>query len=183
MTACFPGSPAGEPNASFCLVSDRHIHINAFYGGRYDRWGTNLHKSLTWIRKIAILWGDHKVVLATREGARWQYDNGYLASIEIDGASIHLSEVGDYVTAAEGAIEVRWVGARVQSADDLIDIYQVAIADVLKLRLMLRPEIALLRTETDGLVHVDFELPTLDVSDDVHGILGQTYRSDHRGRV
>lgn len=174
---------SGEPNTTFCLISDAHLHINVFYGGRYDSWGQNLHKSLTWIRQMGILWGHHTVAFSARSGARWQYDSGYMASIEIDGEKVTLGQAGDSCERVDGKIKVRWLAAKVRSGDDLIDIYELEIENVIKMRIKLRPEIELMRTGTDGLVHLDFDLPLADISDGAHGILGQTFRSDHRAKL
>jgi hypothetical protein len=156
---------------------------NAFYGGRFDRWGDNPHKPLTWIRKLGILWGEHKIVLEAGEGARWQYDEGYMAKITIDGQEVNLRNEGESVSFVNEAIEISWLAAKLQSADDLVDVYLVKISQVLIMRLTLRPEVSLLRTPEDGVVHFDIELPKAEVSDKAHGIMGQTFRSDHRHRL
>lgn len=173
----------GVPGTSYCLISDSHIHVNAHYGGRYDRWGNETSKPLTWIRQIGILWGHHTVKLAVREGARWEYDHGYMASMEVDGEPVSLAQEGDSLTSAGGAIRIRWVAAKRRDADDLVDVYEVNVGDVLLVRLTLRPEVAILRTSTDAVVHFDVEFPMADLSEGVHGVLGQTYRSDHKGRI
>ena len=157
--------------------------MNAFYGGRFDQWGDNPSKPLTWIRKMGILWGQHRITLAAREGARWQYDNGYMARVAVNGEEVALNNEGDSATFANGAVEISWLAAKLPSADDLVDVYLVKIAQAFIMRLTVRPEIALLRTPEDGVVHFDVEFPKVDVSDKVHGVLGQTFRSDHRFRL
>lgn len=173
----------GEPNSTFCLVSDKNIQINAYYGGRWDRYGNSTVKSLTWIRQIGILWGRHTIVLAAREGATWLHDKGYMASIKVNDKEVKLGQAGDLAFLSGGVIQILWVASKVRTGDDIVDVYQVTIADILKLRVKIRPEVQLLRSETDGVLHVDLELPVLDVSDEVHGILGQTFRTDHRDRL
>lgn len=173
----------GEPGNNYCLLSDSHVHVNAYYGGRFDRWGDNPHKPLTWIRKLGIMWGEHTITLAAREGARWQYDEGYMSQIEVDGDSVKLNQAGDSASFANGAIEISWMAAKLPSADDLVDVYTVKVAQVLLMRLTLRPEVELLRTAEDGVVHFTVELPTADVSNMAHGVLGQTFRSDRRFKL
>ena len=165
--------PAGEPNNTFCLLSDPHLHINAFFGGRYGKYEDNKNKALTWIRKLGLLWGHHTVELAVREGARWQYDGGYMGYIRVNGQEVKLSQAGDAMALAGGEVEVTWLAARLESGDDLVDVYQVRMGDVLTLKVTLRPEVAQLRTEEDGVVHFSLELPHVDLSDSVHGVLGQ----------
>lgn len=173
----------GRPGNVYCLLSDSHVHVNAYYGGRFDRWGDNPSKPLTWIRKLGVLWGEHKITLAAREGARWQYDEGYMASIVVDGKELSLSSEGESASFANGQIQISWLAAKLRSADDWVDVYSVKIGSAVILRITLRPEIALLRTEHDGVVHFDIEVPKADVSTNVHGVLGQTFRPDHRHRL
>ena len=59
----------------------------------------------------------------------------------------------------------------------------VQVGGVMKLRIILRPEVASLRTSTDGTVHMSLEWLSLSVSAGVHGVLGQTYRPDFKGRL
>jgi hypothetical protein len=106
-----------------------------------------------------------------------------MAKIEVDGQEVKLRNEGESISFVTGAIEISWLAAKLQSADDLVDVYLVKVADVAMMRLTLRPEIALLRTPEDGVVHFDIELPKADVSDKAHGIMGQTFRSDHRHRL
>lgn len=159
------------------------MHVNAYFGGRYDQWGDNANKPLTWIRQLGIMWGEHTVTLAAREGARWQYDEGYMSAISVDGKVVTLSEEGQSATFANGAIEISWLASSLRSGDDLVDVYLVRIGEALMMRLTLRPEVALLRTEEDGVVHFDVEFPKVDLSDKAHGVLGQTFRSQHRHRL
>eukprot|EP00897_Mesotaenium_endlicherianum_P007512 jgi/Mesen1/678/ME000109S_10900 len=174
---------SGYPGETYCLVSDAHVHINAFYGGRYDTWGENTNKSLTWIRKVAILWGHHTVVLEARQGARWQYDAGYMANMEVDGERVHLGMEGDVAHYVDGQVALKWESARARSGDDDVDVYSVTIADIMVAKFTVRPEVAHLRTATDGIVHFSMHLPKLQVSGSAHGVLGQTYRPDHVDRI
>eukprot|EP00897_Mesotaenium_endlicherianum_P007246 jgi/Mesen1/654/ME000109S10880 len=173
----------GTPNTSYCIVTDAHLHINTYHGGRYGQWGENPHKALTWIRQVGILWGHHNIRFAAREGARWQYDSGYLGEILVDGEKVVLAQAGSSARLAGGAITVSWLAARERSADDEIDVYELSIEGLLRMRLKLRPEVENLRTEEDGVVHFDLEFPLLAVSSNVHGVLGQTYRRDHHHRL
>jgi hypothetical protein len=174
---------SGKPGNTYCLISDSHVHVNAFYGGRFDQWGANPSKPLTWIRKLGVMWGEHKIVLAAREGARWQYDDGYMARMTVDGEPVTLTAEGDSASFANGAVEISWLAAKLSSADDLVDVYSVRIANAFIMRVTLRPEIELLRTKDDGVVHFDLEFPKVELSDNAHGVLGQTFRSDHRFKL
>lgn len=173
----------GEPGNNYCLLSDKHIHLNAYFGGRFDKWGDNPTKPLTWIRKLGILWGEHTITLSAREGASWQYDSGYMSKMEVDGVEVVLRKEGESVSLVNGEIEISWLAAKMNSGDDLVDVYLVKVGKALLMRLTLRPEIEMLRTPEDGIVHFNVEIPKSDFSDSVHGVMGQTFRSDHRFRL
>ena len=133
----------GNPNSTYCLVSDAHLHVNAYYGGRFASDSQDAaSKAMTWIRKVGILWGHHTIQLAAREGARWQYDNGYMASIEVDGKLVALTRPGETVwfpvisdknrvakkDGAGNRIGITWVAAQEKSGDDLVDVYDVQVS-------------------------------------------------------
>jgi hypothetical protein len=132
---------------------------------------------------VGLLWGHHSIKFFAREGAAWQYNNGYMSGMEVDGKRVSLSQAGDSISFADGRIQLTWLAAKERSGDDEVDVYQVNIEGILTLRLTLRPEVASLRTSEDGLVHFNLDFVALDLSDKAHGVLGQTYRSDHRDRL
>lgn len=173
----------GLPSKTYCMLSDSHLHINVFHGGRFGQWGTNPHKPLTWIRQIALLWGHHVIYLAAREGSDWKYGNGYLKEITVDGTQVALEKPGDYSSFFDHQMKIKWVSGKKPSGDDEVDVYEIEIEGVIKMVLVLRPEIALLRTKDDGVVHFSIEIPKVSVSANVHGILGQTFRPDHQDRL
>ena len=164
-------------------MTDAHVHVNAYYGGRYGEYEGNMHKALTWIRQVGVMWGHHTIYMAARGGARWQYDNGYMSVIKVDGETVALSQPGDKALFANGLISISWVAAKERSGDDEVDVYQVDVENVISMRVILRPEVENLRTETDGVVHMNLEWPVVEVSEGIHGVLGQTYRGDFQGRL
>jgi hypothetical protein len=173
----------GVPNNTYCLVSDSHLHVNAFFGGYYGEYEGNPSKALNWIRQLSILYGHHSLLFQAREGAEWQYGNGYMSRMEVDGEEVILAREGDKAVLADGSVTIGWEAAREKSGDDEIDVYSVEIAGIAKLLLRLRPEVANMRTESDGTVHFDFEFVESRLSGNAHGVLGQTYRPDHSSRL
>jgi Root cap len=173
----------GVPNNSYCILSDSHLHLNAFFGGYYGAYEGNPSKPLTWMRKIGLLWGHHSFLFEAREGASWQYGSGYMSRVEVDGEEVALSQPGEKAVFADGAVTIAWEAARQSSGDDEIDVYSVEIVGVVKVVMELRPEVASLRTATDGTVHFDLQFLKSHLSANAHGVLGQTYRPDHRNRL
>jgi hypothetical protein len=173
----------GEPDNNYCILSDSHLHINAYYGGRFDKWGSNTRKPLTWIRQLGIMWGHHSILLMARNGPEWRYGQGYMQRMEVDGEEIMLSQAGDTTVFAGGKIRLSWLEAKARSGNDEVDVYEVKVADVLTVRVTLRPEVANLRTAVDGVVHMSIDLPHVVLSSNVHGVMGQTFRADHLSRL
>eukprot|EP00271_Cylindrocystis_brebissonii_P004395 TRINITY_DN1604_c0_g1_i2.p1 TRINITY_DN1604_c0_g1~~TRINITY_DN1604_c0_g1_i2.p1 ORF type:complete len:281 (+),score=57.20 TRINITY_DN1604_c0_g1_i2:215-1057(+) len=173
---------SGVPDTTYTLFTDAHLQMNAFFGGRFGQWGEDSHHSITWMRKIAIFHGHHTLALEARDGAEWAYGSGYMARISFDGQDLTLSQAGDMAELADG-VTVSWLAAKSKSVDDVVDVYEVEIPGVLKMKLTLRPEVALLRTAEDGTVHFDIDVQYVQLSTSAHGILGQTYRKDHAGRL
>eukprot|EP00271_Cylindrocystis_brebissonii_P022694 TRINITY_DN8821_c0_g1_i1.p1 TRINITY_DN8821_c0_g1~~TRINITY_DN8821_c0_g1_i1.p1 ORF type:complete len:143 (-),score=27.66 TRINITY_DN8821_c0_g1_i1:272-700(-) len=104
-----------------------------------------------------------------------------MAKMSFNVKNFILSRVGDVAVLADG-IQVSWIGAKEQSGDDLVDVYEVAIPGLLRMKLTLRPEVAFLRTKEDGTVHFGINVKSIKLSTVAHGILGQTYREDRTGR-
>ncbi|CAI5514792.1 unnamed protein product [Closterium sp. Naga37s-1] len=175
---------SGQPSENFALISDAHIAVNAYFGGRVEKeWMGQKNKVMTWMRNIAILWGHHSVVFEARPGADSEYGAGYLKAIYVDGEKTSLSFPGEKMYLFDGSVELKWVDARKKVGDDLVDIYEISVAEIITLRLILRPEIKLMRTKNDGLVHFTIEVVSAQLSANVHGVLGQTYRPDFAGRL
>ncbi|CAI7920003.1 unnamed protein product [Closterium sp. NIES-54] len=175
---------SGQPGENFALISDAHIAVTAYFGGRVEKeWMGQKNKVMTWMRNIAILWGHHSVVFEARPGPDSEYGAGYLKAIYVDGEKTSLSFPGEKMYLFDGSVEMKWVDARKKVGDDLVDIYEITVAEIITLRLILRPEIKLMRTKDDGLVHFTIEVVSAQLSANVHGVLGQTYRPDFAGRL
>ncbi|CAI5459075.1 unnamed protein product, partial [Closterium sp. Yama58-4] len=176
---------SGRPGENYALISDVHVAVNAHFGGRWGEWeGRN--KALTWMREISILWGHHSIVFEAREGWESSYRNGYLQRLSVDSEDVKLGRPGSHLDVAsffDGQVELRWAAAKKPAKGELVDEYEVRIGDVLSLRLTLRPEIAALRTDDDGVVHFTVDVVSAKLSPNVHGVLGQTFRPDFIGRL
>lgn len=172
---------SGIPNRAFAVISDSHVHVNAFFGGRYGQWD-NRTKAMTWMRKIAVLWGHHVAVLTARSGGDPEYGSGYLDSIVVDGEPIEI-QPHTSATAVDGEFSVSWTKAGAKAGKDRFDQFQVAVGGTLSLRLTIRPEVWNLRIPEDAAIHFDVDVESAHFSSNVHGILGQTYRGDFAGRL
>lgn len=172
----------GRPGEDYALISDSHVAIHAHFNGRWGEWmGRN--KALTWMRQIAVLWGHHMVVFEAREGRESAYNTGYLQRLMVDGEVVKLRAEGDAKSFYDGQVEVSWSGQKKFVKGEFVDEYDIRVSDILTLRLTLRPEIEMMRTENDGIVHFTVDVLSARLSANVHGVLGQTYRPDFSGRL
>lgn len=153
-----------------------------YLGGWYGKWD-NGTKPMTWIRKLAVLWGHHTLLFEAREGASSDYGDGYMAKISLDGESISLDSPSEKITVLDGAVELAWVEGKTRSGGDYVDVYDLRVSDVLRMRMTLRPEVKILRRADDGLVHFTVDVLDSAFSSNVHGVLGQTFRPDFVGRL
>jgi hypothetical protein len=162
------------------LISDKHVHLNAYFGGRYGQWGSNPHKPLTWIYKLALIWENHYIIMSARRGSSKEYENGFLDSIEVDGRKIELTGEKDQVILLDGRVEISWVEAMKPNGDEFRDNFQVSISDVIIMEINVQPEVWNLRTEDDAVVHFNLAFPVVAFTEDVHGVIGQTHRPDRK---
>eukprot|EP00897_Mesotaenium_endlicherianum_P003935 jgi/Mesen1/356/ME000001S02665 len=181
----------GEPNAAFCLVSDKSLHINMLLKGYLDNRteGATVMKDgkavRTWIRELGIKWTaagqEHSLRLAARSGKQQERGSGFLAGVEMDGASVAPLAVGSKFV-ADGGLEIAFVGFEKSGPFD-VDFYTVKIAGLLSMDMRLRVAHPLLQTPEDAEVHINAGFNSIENTPAVHGVLGQTYRADHTQRA
>ncbi|CAI5532665.1 unnamed protein product [Closterium sp. Naga37s-1] len=181
----------GRPDKAFCLLTDRDLHVNMLLRGYYDERidnaalvvdGKAVH---TWIKELGIVWtaqgADHKVRLAARGGKQQERGDGFMKSIEIDGEEIPRMKVGDTVT-SDGGLTVHFRGLEKEGPFD-VDYYMLTIDGLISLDLRLRVAHPKLQTPTDAEAHINVGIAELEHTEEIHGVLGQTYRADHTQRA
>uniref|UniRef100_A0A0D3HIA8 Uncharacterized protein n=1 Tax=Oryza barthii TaxID=65489 RepID=A0A0D3HIA8_9ORYZ len=170
----------GRRDADFCVVSDRDLHINAHFIGK--RGADGMSRDFTWIQAIAVLFDDggaHRLYLGARKTAAWDDDVDRLEVI-VDGEPVLLPEDSGatWTSAAVPALTV----TRTKAANGVL----VALDGRFKLRANAVPITAedsrVHRygvTGDDCLAHLDLAFKFDALTGDVHGVVGQTYRSDY----
>ncbi|KAL6595506.1 hypothetical protein ACP70R_047846 [Stipagrostis hirtigluma subsp. patula] len=167
----------GRRDADFCVVSDRDLHINAHFIGKR---GDGMSRDFTWIQAIAVLFdGGHKLYVGARKTAAWDDDVDRL-EITLDGEAVHLPEGADatWTSAAVPALTV----TRTKATNGVL----VALDGRFKIRANAVPiteeESRVHRygvAADDCLAHLDLAFKFDTLTGDVHGVVGQTYRSDY----
>ena len=93
----------GLPGQSFCLFTDRSVHINMGMVGYLDNRtvGASVLESgkavRTWIGKLAIMWRvageNHTLVLEARRGKEFHRGSGFLTRAELDKTALPTIQV------------------------------------------------------------------------------------------
>ncbi|CAI5994189.1 unnamed protein product [Closterium sp. NIES-64] len=181
----------GRPDRTFCLLTDRDLHVNMLLRGYYDDRtegaalvvdGKAVH---TWIKELGIVWTakgkTHKVRLAARSGKQQERGAGFMKTIEIDGYPIKRMAVGNSVSAT-GGLTITFKDLEQEGPYD-VDYYTLSIDGLVSLDLRLRVANPKLQTPTDAEAHINVGIVELEHTEEIHGVLGQTYRDDHSRRA
>ncbi|CAI5974775.1 unnamed protein product [Closterium sp. NIES-64] len=181
----------GRPDKAFCLLTDRNLHMNMLLRGYYDENTDNAALVVdgkavhTWIKELGIVWTaggvDRKFRIAARGGKQQERGDGFVKSIEIDGEEIPRMQVGDRVT-SDGGLTIEFRGLEKEGPFD-VDYYMLSIAGLITLDLRLRVAHPKLQTPTDAEAHINVGIAELEHTEEIHGVLGQTYRADHAARA
>jgi len=169
----------GRRDADFCVLSDRDLHINAHFIGKR---GDGMTRDFTWIQAIAVLFDGHRLYVGARKTATWDDDVDRL-KLALDGEPVSLPQEADaaWTSSAVPALSI----TRTKAANGVL----VALDGRFKIRANAVPiteeESEVHRygvTSDDCLAHLDLAFKFDALTGDVHGVVGQTYRSDYVNR-
>eukprot|EP00271_Cylindrocystis_brebissonii_P017364 TRINITY_DN44_c0_g1_i1.p1 TRINITY_DN44_c0_g1~~TRINITY_DN44_c0_g1_i1.p1 ORF type:complete len:463 (-),score=59.13 TRINITY_DN44_c0_g1_i1:854-2242(-) len=183
---------SGLPDQSFALISDEHLEVNMRLTGYLDERteSATLLKDgkavRTWIRELGIMWVDymgkqHRLSMLARPGKISKRGPGLLRSAFLDGKAVSRLQAGESFVGAGGLV-LKMIAVTTEGPYE-VDQYNLVIDGVLDLDLRLRVAHKLLQTEGESRCHFSLGVNSITPTENIHGVLGQTYRKDHAQRA
>ncbi|XP_048568874.1 uncharacterized protein LOC125549514 [Triticum urartu] len=167
----------GKKDQDFCVISDVDLHINAHFIGKRN---PSMSRDFTWIQALGIRFADHRLYMGAQNTTKWNNDVDRL-ELAFDGESINIAADIGAKWLVPGLTITRTTvtnGVRVQLK---------GVFDIIAKVVPVTEEDSRVHnygvTEDDSLAHLDIGFKFYDLTDDVHGVLGQTYRSDYVNKL
>ncbi|RZC57658.1 hypothetical protein C5167_004961 [Papaver somniferum] len=170
----------GKQNRDFCLLSDSNLHINGHFIGKRNQ---NMNRDFTWVQAIGVLFNDHQIYVGAQKTATWD-DSVDRVALSFDGQPIYLPEL-------EGA---KWQS----EVDSSISITRSGVTNRIIIEVegnfMITANVVPITEEEsrihnyaiireDCFAHLDLAFKFYSLSEDVNGVLGQTYAKNYVSRV
>ncbi|XP_037481116.1 uncharacterized protein LOC119358802 [Triticum dicoccoides] len=170
----------GKKNQDFCILSDDDLHINAHFIGNHN---PATSRDFTWIQAVGVMFAHHRLHLGAVRSTRWDSDVDHLdiafddehvdlapadgarwSSTSVPGLSItRTAQANNVVVELKGVFRIVANAVPITAEESKVHSYGV--------------------TADDCLAHLDLGFKFQALSDDVHGVLGQTYRSDYVNKL
>ncbi|TVU18405.1 hypothetical protein EJB05_34501, partial [Eragrostis curvula] len=174
----------GKKDADFCILSDANLHINAHFIGNHN---PELKRDFTWIQALGVLFaagGDHHALhLGAAKAAKWDPAADHL-NISFDDERVVLppADGARWSPASAPALSV----TRTAQANGVV-VELKGVFRIMANAVPITPEESRVHsygvTDDDCLVHLDLGFKFEALTDNVHGVLGQTYRADYVNRL
>ncbi|KAF7040689.1 hypothetical protein CFC21_050576 [Triticum aestivum] len=170
----------GKKDQSFCVVSDADLHINAHFIGKRN---PTMSRDFTWIQALGIRFADHRLYMAAQKTVEWDSDVDRL-ELAFDGMPI---DIPTEVDAEWQSTIVPTLTITRTSATNGIRVQLKGVFDILANVVPITEKDSRIHnygvTEEDSLAHFDIGFKFHAFTDDVHGVLGQTYRTDYVNKL
>ncbi|KAL6853977.1 hypothetical protein ACP4OV_020006 [Aristida adscensionis] len=192
----FPGTSCGDPrftggdgntfyfhgkkNQDFCIVSDTDLHINAHFIGNHN---PEIKRDFTWVQALGVSFSDHRLYIGARKAVEWDEEEDHI-QITFDGEPINLDAVkkANWVSKALPGLSVTRTAAVNKVIVELDGAFSISASAV-----PITEEDDRIhkygKTKGDSLVHLDLGFQFHNLTNDVEGVLGQTYRPNYATKL
>ncbi|KAL8046509.1 hypothetical protein ABFX02_08G182300 [Erythranthe guttata] len=168
----------GKRDEHFALVSDTNLQINARFIGHRP---VGRAHDYTWIQALGLLFGPHKFSVEATKASTWDNKIDHLKfsfneteildsatsswkSPDGDVTVERISSANSAVISVYGLVEIGVNVVPISKEDDRVHNYQIPF-------------------DVDCFAHLEVQFRFLDLSADVDGVLGRTYRPDYENRA
>ncbi|MFS7915945.1 hypothetical protein Hanom_Chr02g00171331 [Helianthus anomalus] len=171
----------GGKGRSFALVSDTNLQINAlFIGNRPD----GRKRDYTWVQSVAIMFDTHTLIISAKKVSQWD-DSVDVLLVKWDGQEVTVPFEGD----AEWKTNTGVREVLVERTDDTNSV-RVSVGGLVEIDMKAVP---VTKAEdkahnyqlpsNDAFAHFETQFKFSNLSDEVEGILGKTYRPGYESPV
>ncbi|CAN7112055.1 unnamed protein product [Brassica rapa subsp. narinosa] len=173
----------GKKDSNFCLISDPNLHINAHFIGKRR---PGMARDFTWVQSIAVLFGTHRFYVGALKTATWD-DSVDRISASLDGNVISLPQLDGATWTSSPGVYPQVSVKRVNADTNNIEVEVEGLLKITARVVSITMEDSRIHgydvKEDDCLAHLDLGFKFQDLSDNVDGVLGQTYRPNYVSRV
>ncbi|KAI3982539.1 hypothetical protein MKX01_031278 [Papaver californicum] len=170
----------GKQNRDFCLLSDTNLHINGHFIGRRNQ---NMNRDFTWVQAIGVLFNDHQIYVGAQKTATWD-DSVDRVALSFDGQPIYLPELegAKWQSEVDSSISITRSGVTNRIIIEVEGNFKIT-ANVVPITEEESRIHNYAITSDDCFAHLDLAFKFYSLSEDVNGVLGQTYAKNYVSRV
>ncbi|KAJ7558604.1 hypothetical protein O6H91_04G047600 [Diphasiastrum complanatum] len=171
----------GKKDADFCIVSDTNLHINAHFIGKSK---AGRKRDFTWVQSLGIMFGSHQLYIGANKVAIWDDS--------LDQITLTLDTTPVLLPAQRGASWASQLDAAELKISRIADTNAMTVELPGSFKLIARV-VPILEEESrihgygitpeDCFAHLEINFKFFGLSDDVTGVLGQTYAPSFRSPV
>ncbi|TKW19052.1 hypothetical protein SEVIR_5G472700v4 [Setaria viridis] len=170
----------GKKDQDFCILSDANLHINAHFIGKRN---PAMSRDFTWIQALGIRFAHHRLYVGAAKTAKWDAAADHLTiAFDDEDVELHRSVGARWAPPTAPALSVTRTAQVNTIVVELRGVFRI-MANVVPIT----AEDSRIHnygvTDDDSLAHLDLGFKFHDLTDDVHGVLGQTYRPDYVNKL